>query len=246
MFAQAAQYERSIPGAVATLGVDARRDFIKKTYGHLLGAILAFVGLEFLLISESSPLFRAVTVPMLSALRGSSSAMLIVMLLFMGAGWVANKWAMSDTSRGMQYLGLGLYVVAEALIFVPILFIATYYAKYDGVIGTAGVSTLLLFGGLTATVFLTKKDFSFMRGALSIASMVALGVIVCSLLFGFQLGMLFTILMIALAAGYVLYDTSQVMAHYRPTQHVAASLALFSAVALMFFYVLRLFMRLRD
>jgi FtsH-binding integral membrane protein len=245
MFAQAAQY-RSIPGAVATLGVDARRDFIKKTYGHLLGAILAFVGLEFLLINPDSPLFAAVTIPMMDALRQSRSSVMIIMLLFMGAGWVANKWATSDTSRGMQYLGLGLYVVAEALIFIPILAIATQVSRYDGVVGTAAVSTVLLFGGLTATVFLTKKDFSFMRGALSIASMLALGVIVCSWLFGFQLGMLFTVLMIGLAAGYVLYDTSQVLQHYRPTQHVAASLALFSAVALMFFYVLRLFMRMRD
>jgi uncharacterized protein len=246
MFAQARQEERSIPGAVATLGVDARREFLKQTYGHLLGAIVAFIGLEAALLSKASPLREAVTEPIISAMYTSKYGWLVVLILFMGAGWIAQRWASSDTSRGIQYLGLGVYILAEALIFIPLLDIATNVSRYDGVVPVAGVSTLLLFAGLTATVFLTKKDFSFLRGALSIGATVAFGVIMCSILFGFHLGMIFTIAMIALAAGYTLYYTSQVLAHYRPTQHVAASLALFAAIALMFWYVLRLFMSLRD
>ena len=245
MFAQAHD-ERSIPGAVATLGVDVRREFLKKTYGHLLGAILAFVGLEYALLSKASPLREMVTEPIMSALARTPYGWLVVLGLFMGAGYVAQRWASSDTSRGIQYLGLGLYVVAEALIFMPMLLIATSLAKYDGVVPVAGLSTVLLFAGLTATVFLTKKDFSFLGGALSIASMAALGIILCSILLGFHLGIVFTVAMIALAAGYTLYYTSQVLAHYRPTQHVAASLALFATIALLFYYVLRLFMSLRD
>jgi uncharacterized protein len=245
MFAQAHQ-ERSIPGAVATAGVDVRREFLKKTYGHLFGAIVAFIALEAALLSQASPLFDAITVPILQALAGSQYSWLIVLALFMAAGWLAQRWAMSDTSRGIQYLGLGLYIVAEAIIFIPLLYVATNVSNYEGVVPVAGVSTLLLFAGLTATVFLTKKDFSFLGPALGIGMMVAFGLIICSILFGFHLGMVFTIAMIALAAGYTLYYTSQVLAHYRPTQHVAASLALFSAIALMFWYVLRLFMSLRD
>ena len=64
----------------------------------------------------------------------------------------------------------------------------------------------------------------------------------CSILFGFNLGNLFAGVMIALAAAYILYYTSNVLHHYRLDQYVAASLALFAAVALLFWYVLQLFM----
>ena len=166
---------------------------------------------------------------------------LLVLALFIGVSWLAERWSRSNTSRGMQYLGLGLYIVAEAFIFAPILLIANYY--FEGpIITQAAAITLLLFGGLTATVFLTKKDFSFLRGVLFVGSMVALGLIVLSLIFGFSLGVLFTVAMIALAAGYILYQTSQIMGHYPPTHYVAAALALFSSVALLFWYVLRLLM----
>jgi FtsH-binding integral membrane protein len=238
---QQAQSNRAIPGAVATVGVNERVTFLRKTYAHLGLAIFAFVALEYVLLDMDGPLFEAVTVPFLK-LAGSS--WLIILALFMGVSWVADKWANSDTSRGVQYLGLGLYVIAEALIFTPILLIANL--EFPGVIADAAVLTLFLFGGLTATVFITKKDFSFMRGALTIAGFGAMALIVISILFGFHLGTIFSGAMILLASGYVLYYTSNVLHHYRPTQYVAASLALFAAIALLFWYVLRILMALRD
>jgi len=78
------------------------------------------------------------------------------------------------------------------------------------------------------------------------ASGAALMLIVLSIVFGFNLGIVFSIAMVLLAAGYILYYTSQVLAHYDPQAYVAASLALFSSVALMFWYVIRIFMRLRE
>ena len=117
---------------------------------------------------------------------------------------------------------------------------------YDpSAIPTAGLVTLVLFGGLTGIVFLTRHDFSFMRGILGIAGLAALGVIVASALFGFSLGVFFSGAMVLLAGGYILYYTSNVLHHYRVDQHVAASLALFSSVALLFWYVLQLFMSRR-
>jgi FtsH-binding integral membrane protein len=167
----------------------------------------------------------------------------IVLALFMGATWVANSMAQSSTSAGTQYAGLALYIVAEAVIFLPLLYIANNFA--DGtVIPTAGLITLLLFGGLTAIVFMTGSDFSFLRTGLTIAGLAALGLILCAGLFGFNLGTLFTVAMIALMCGYILYDTSNVLHHYRIGQHVAASLALFATVATLFWYVLQLVMSL--
>jgi FtsH-binding integral membrane protein len=236
---QQARSNRVIPGAVATVGVSERVTFLRKTYVHLAMAILAFVALEYALLDRSSPLFEAVTVPWVNFIF--SSSWLIILALFIGASIVAQKWANSDTSRGVQYAGLGVYIIAEAMIFTPMLLLAD--ANYPGAIADAAVLTLFLFGGLTATVFITKKDFSFMRGALTLAMFGALGLIVTSVLFGFQLGTFFSAIMVLLAAGYVLYFTSNVLHHYRPSQYVAASLALFSAIALLFWYILQIFMR---
>jgi FtsH-binding integral membrane protein len=170
---------------------------------------------------------------------------LFVMGLFMGVGYMADKLAHSENSEPMQYLGLGLFVVAEAIVFLPLLFVANTYGG-EGLIPSAGLMTLLLVGGITATVFITKKDFSFMGGILSIGGFVALGFIICSMIFGFSLGLVFASVMVVFAGGSVLYSTSNVLHHYAPNQHVAASLSLFASVALLFFYILQVLMSLTS
>jgi uncharacterized protein len=141
----------------------------------------------------------------------------------------------------MQYLGLGLYVVAEAVIFVPLLFIVSYYGGGGDTIVKAGIVSLGLFAGLTAVVFITKQDFSFLGSILTIGGFIALAFIGASLLFGFSLGSLFAFVMVAFAATAILYSTSNVLHQYHPSQHVAASLSLFASVALLFWYILTIF-----
>lgn len=221
----------------AESSADERSAFIRRTYGHLAGAILVFALLEAVLLGPLRPAVQ----PLIEAMLASRFGWLLVLGLFMAVGWIADRWARSQKSQGMQYLGLGLYVVAEAIIFLPLLFVAAFYSS-PTVIPMAGILTGTLFIGLTGTVFITRKDFSFLRSALMIGGFIALGVIVVAIIFGFELGTLFSVLMIALAGGYILYYTSNILHHYGPKQHVAASLALFAAVALMFWYAVRLFM----
>jgi FtsH-binding integral membrane protein len=214
---------------------DVRAAFIRRTYAHLAGAILAFIGLETVLL-QIPGIDQQVILPML---RGS---WFFVMLAFMAVGWVANRWAQSNTSPGMQYLGLGLYVVAEAVIFLPLLYLATKLTDDPNLIPTAGIMTLAIFGGLTVAVFITGKDFSFLRTILMIGSCLALGVIVTSFLFPISLGLLFCYAMVVLMSGYIVYYTSNVLYHYRTDQHVAAALALFASVATLFWYILQIAM----
>jgi hypothetical protein len=83
-------------------------------------------------------------------------------------------------------------------------------------------------------------------GILAWAGVVALLAIGAGAVFGFELGTFFSVAMVALAGGSILYDTSNVMLHYPEDRHVAAALELFASVALMFWYVLRLFLSRRD
>jgi FtsH-binding integral membrane protein len=220
-----------------------RATFIRRTYMHLLGAVLAFVGLE-------AAMFATGTAEKLfTMMRGdgtSNMGMIVVLIGFIGVSYLANYWAQSSTSVSMQYAGLSLYVVAEALIFAPMLFFAQYAFPEHNLIASAGLITAIIFVGLTAAVFLTGADFSWMRSGLIVAGFAALGIVICGMLFGFNLGIWFSGAMILLASAYILYDTSNVMHHYRIGQHVAASLALFASVALLFWYVLRLLMALTS
>ncbi len=231
------QFGRSVADAPA----DVRVEFIRKTYMHLAAAVYAFVGIEYLLFSLGFDEW------MMGILGQSQWSWLIVLGMFMAVSWIADSWARSTTSLGMQYAGLFLYVLAEAVIFVPLLAIAQQQSVNVaganlGVIPAAGITTLIMFAGLTAVAFLTKKDFSFMGGFLTLTMFAAMALIVASIVIGFNLGVWFTALMIIAACGYILYYTSNVMHHYRTDQYVAAALALFAAVALLFWYVLRLFM----
>lgn len=225
--------------AAAHASTDERAEFIRLTYLHLGGAVLAFAGICAAIVT--SPLAPR----MMEWIGASRFNWLILLAAFMGAGWVAQRWAMSGASVGKQYLGLGLYVVAEAFIFTPLLYIAAYLIGDPMVLPSAAILTLTVFGGLTATVFITKKDFSFLGKALMIAGFAAFGLIIVSAIFGFSLGVLFSAAMVALAGGYVLYYTSNVLHHYPVGAHVAASLALFSALALLFYYILMLFVSRR-
>ncbi len=219
-------------GFAADAAVDERRAFIQKTYMHVFGAILAFVGLEALFL-------KMVEGREVAFMRAMGGAWIVAMILFLVVSWLAGKWAQSDTSVPMQYVGLGLYVLFEAVIFMPIMIIAKL--KGPDIIPAAAFLTLMIFGGLTAFVLLTKKDFSFMGGFLCMLSLAALGLIVVSFIVpGMSLGIWFSGLMIMLMSGYILYDTSNILHHYRTTQHVAAALALFASVATLFYYVLRL------
>jgi len=245
--------KRSIANADATAGVSERVRFIRRTYVHLFGAILVFAGLLYLLMTNDF-LIAKVSVPLVKFALGGRWNWGVVLGVFMVVSWIADYWASHTTSRGVQYLGLLFYIVAESLIFVPLLAIVQWKTAAilargghePHIVRDAAFVTLGIFTMLTLSVFISRKDFSFMRSGLMMASGAALSLIVMSLVFGFNLGLAFSVGMVLLAAGYILYQTSQVLAHYRPTQHVAAALALFSSVALMFWYVIRIFLKLRD
>ncbi len=213
-----------------------RATFIRKTYMLLALAVLAFIGVEAVFFTTGLAQMIASVI-----FSGGSIGWLVVLALFMAISYLSNRWAVSETSVAVQYAGLGLFVVTEAVIFVPLLYIAAYSSGDPSVILKAGIVSLGLFAGLTLTVLVTRSDFSWMAPILAIGGFAALGFIVASALFGFTLGNVFAFVMVAFAGTSILYQTSQVLHRFNTRQHVAAALTLFASVALLFWYILRIF-----
>jgi FtsH-binding integral membrane protein len=217
---------------VAELGVESRSTFIWRTYGHVAAAILLFAGIEVYLFESG------LAGPLAQTLLGFN--WLLILGAFMIVGWLATHVAQTAQSKPVQYIALVGFVVAEAIIFLPLLAIAI--ALQPGIVESAVGVTLLGTGGLTAVAFITRKDFSFLRSLLVWGGVLALVGIVASVLFGFVLGTWFSVAMIGFAGAAVLFDTSNILHHYPEDRYVGAALALFASIALMFWYVLRLFM----
>lgn len=221
--------------AVGELDAQTRGTFVSRTYAHLFGAVSAFILLEIFFFKTG--LAETIT----QALLGVS--WLLVLGGFVVLSWLASRVAHRAASLPAQYAALAAYVVGESIIFVPLLYLADKFAP--GAITSAAAVTFLAFAALTAIVFLTGKDFSFLRGLLCWGGIVALALIVAGVAFGFQLGTYFSVAMVAFAGGAILYDTSNVLHHYPADRYVAAALELFASVALMLWYVLRIFMSRR-
>ena len=223
---------------INTLTEERKAVFYRKTYSHLALAVLAFI-LVITLFFQIPPLLEFA----LSLTQGWS--WLLLLGGFMLITNYAEKLALSSHDSKMQYLALLLYVVAEAFIFIPLIFIAIMVAE-DGafdILNQAAILTLSLFTGLSAVVLLTKKDFSFLRSILAIGFFIALGLIIAGLIFGFNLGLWFSVGMVVLASGSILYQTSNMVHKYSEDQFVAASLGLFASLMLLFWYILSILSR---
>ena len=220
---------------VASLGTSARATFIMRTYAHLTGAVLLFVALEMWYFASGT----AETIA--SALIGVN--WLVVLGGFMVVAWLATRIAHTSVSRPAQYMALGGFVVAESLIFVPLLYVANEVAP--GAIESAAQVTILGFLLLTFIVYRSRKDFSFMGSILRFGFILALLAIVAAVIFGFELGLFFSFGMVLLAGGAILYDTSKVFHHHPEDRYVGAALELFASVALLFWYVLSIFLSRR-
>jgi len=211
-----------------------RASFIRNTYLHLAGAIGVFALLETMLIKSG------VATQFTTMLSGSKWSWLIVIGVFAFVSYFADKWAHSSISKEKQYLGLGVFIVAEAVIFMPLILRAVVTAP--DILGNAVIVTAALVAGLTFTAFTSKINFSFLGRALSIGGFIAIGIVVAAIAFDFSLGTWFSGAMILFAAASVLYSTSNIIHEYNTEQHVAASLSLFSSVGLLFWYILQFMM----
>lgn len=211
-----------------------KASFYKKTYLHVAFAILAFIGVETILLN---------TVPaeLIYMMFAQRYAWLLIIGVFWLASILASKWSLSQ-SKSTQYFGLGFYVVLEAVIFLPLIYIAVLQSGGQ-VIFQAATLTIAMFAGISAVAFTSKRDFSFLRNIIVIGGFLALGLIVGGIAFGFNLGLWFSVGMVILASATILYQTSKLKDSYTTDQYVGASLQLFASIMLLFWYILSILNR---
>lgn len=219
--------------------LEEKQVFFKKTYSHVAFSLLAFALLE-------STLLKIVPSEIIEGMMGSKLLWLGIIGGFWLLSTVATKFSLS-LDRNQQYLGLGLYILIEAIIFLPMMYIAMYFTNGGTeMLMQAGGITLFLFTGLTAVAFFSKKDFSFLKTGIIVGGFISLGLIVIGALFGFNLGLWFSVGMCVLAGASILYQTSKIIYDYNNEQYVGAALSLFSSIMLLFWYVLRILMSSRK
>ena len=213
---------------------ETRATFLKRVYTHVFGALLLMAGL----ITVFAGVFGDTLGPL------AFKMWWVVFIAFYAISFIAQRMAQSQTSLGMQYAGLGLYVTAFSLICTPLVWAASTFPQFGGpaIVAQAGILTLLVFGGLTAVVFITGASFDFLRGFLTVAGFAVLGLIVASMIFGFHMGTWFSVGMVVLLSLTILYETSTIRDQWPAEQYVSAALYLFGSVATLFYYILQLLM----
>jgi FtsH-binding integral membrane protein len=237
----------SNPFIVADAPAADRAAFFRRTYGLVaigFAAFAALLAIFFVGFDQRSGIAFAVFAglgSMISSLGGWS--ILLVMLAFWGATTVAQSLAFNRASRGTQYAGLGLYVILEALIFIPLIGYVILSTKGNAstVLLPAGIVTAGMIAGLTALVFMTNLDFSFLKVAIILGSFAVLAIVIVAAIAGLSLGAWFSIAMIVLMATVILYQTNEIKNTLETDQHVAAAFILFSSFVTLLFYVIRFF-----
>ena len=221
---------------VSQLSEVDRVSFYKKTYSHVAGGVLVFILFEYLLLQSDAVVEFA-----LSMTQGWR--WLIMLGGFMFITNYAEGMALKTPDKNKKYLAYGIYILAEAFIFVPLIYMAAFYMESGpAILNQAAIVTLALFTGLSAIVFVTKKDFSFLKAGLTVGFFIAIGLIIAGSIFGFNLGLWFSVGMCLLAAGSILYQTSNLVNKYGVEDYIPAALGLFASLMLLFWYILRIFM----
>lgn len=210
--------------------------FYKKTYAHVAMGVLVFILFEYVLLQS-----EAIVAFMMSMTQGYK--WLIMLGGFMFVTNYAERMTMKTPDKNTQYLAFAIYILAQAFIFVPLIYVAMFYMDSGSeMLNQAAIVTLGLFTGLSAVVLVTKKDFSFIKTGLTIAFFIAIGFIIAGTLFGFTLGLWFSVGMCVLASGSILYQTSNMVNKYTTDDYIPAALGLFASLMLLFWYVLSIFM----
>jgi FtsH-binding integral membrane protein len=232
-YGQQNPFSSSTGWTVAESPAEVQSAFILKTYALFFAGILAAVVMGG--ITLNTPLYDIAL--MLRQIPLLACGLLIV-------GGIAAQ-AVSRI-EGLNYAALFGFTSLVGFLLTPI--VDRYESMFPGIVAQAGFLTVVIFGALTAYVFVTKKDFSFMGGMLCVGG-IGLFIAILANAFWFQsagIGYWIAWISLFLFSGFVLYDTSQIIHRHDPKSYCAAALDLFIDFYMIFMSLLQILAGSRD
>jgi modulator of FtsH protease len=221
------------PEAMSLVGT-ARLAYIRKVYTYFSFAIAAGIGGALIAMNSSLVYFFA-------------EHPFIGIILFIGMAIFASASAGNPTRALPTLLG---FTFVSGLFISPTLFaIAHGYIRGTGpsVIYDALFLTSLVFGSLTAYVFITKKDFSYMGASLTIGLFMVIGISLVNLFVqSSTIDLALSSIIVILFSGFILYDTSRILKNAHEIPPTLAALNLYLDFLNLFMAILRLLSRSRD
>jgi len=226
-------------GFAIDAALDSRMAFVRRTYAHLLGEL---VGVALVvMVALRTPALASVGIALMSR-------WFLYIIAVFGLSLVTRAMLDGRRSIGVQYAAAGLWVFFLGLLVTPLAMIVKQYTGSYAVLGEGAILTGCVFTGITAYAFFTKKNFSFLGGALSMISLLVVGIGLVAYFFGGlggSGGLVYSCVMVLLLGGWVLYDTSKVLHRRHVSEHVAASVDLLVDLVYMFMYIVMILLRSR-
>lgn len=216
-------YQRSIPVAASSLS--GRIDFIRKTYFHIFLFALSFIGLEYLLLANK----------LADALAASMNGVMVVSSLAL-ISTTATFCAHNLSSKFLQYGALILFIILKTLIFIPVL----YVAEHDfggGAVKSFALASLLSYGSLLFIIFGRSHTLSYKKKALAVSCLGVLTLVLCSLLFGANIGVYFTVFIVFFESIVIMFNADSIIYNYGEDDYVAAAMQLLFSPMLFLWYV---------
>jgi modulator of FtsH protease len=208
----------------ARASVEERMGFVRKVYALFFAATLFAIG--GVGIGQLFPPLR------MFALQHP------FVMLFAMLGGVMGAQAVRHVP-GLNLVALFTFTTFTGVVISPLIWLVNIYNP--GSILTAGVLTVGIFGGLTLYVFISKRDFSFLRGMVTVGLIVVILAGVLNLFLGSgAFGFAIAAAALLLFSGFVLYDTSNIIRRYPTNEYVQGALALYLDAFNIFLALLRI------
>jgi modulator of FtsH protease len=245
------EWSRPYARGVARESAQDKLAFLRKVYGLFTGSLAAaafgaivalYAGASVSHVSVPIDDYRSVTIPPLVAffMNHYIIGFLIPIAAIVGASAVRFK-------PGVNVAALFGATFVSGLSLGPLLFIAQVLATGGHTLSASPVRdafllTVLGFGGLTGYALVTKKDFSFLGGFVSMGLWVLLGAMFLNFFVGgATFGLAIASVGVLLFGAYVLYDTSRLL-HGDNRDPVGAALTLYLNFVNLFVFLLRILM----
>lgn len=215
-----------VENAVAAESVDVRARFVSAVYGLLTISIIS-----------------AIAGAWLSAATGVKTWVfqnwLLMLILYIGA--VIGVYAL----RHKKPINM---LMLYGFTFITGLWIGPVAYMFPGATLNAGITTAVIFTGLTIYARTTKRDFSFMRGFLT-TGLIAIIVMILLNMFFFQSSALsfgISVAGVLIFSGFILYDTQMIMRRYPTNEYISATLSLYLDILNLFWFLLNIFISLSS